>query len=223
VGSILPYAEVKTAISWLTTSAGWSPEAIAGGRDWARAHPEPEAQLFARALIIIETSSSTFPSGMLLTQAVMGEEEDGAGDATPKGTQPTVASLDMPGPWSVCLGNRAGELLPHRPLPATPESFLQARAPYRQALGVAVACLLTWYRRADLGAHAGLPCVLGHAQSRQALHGGNATPDRPPPTGVPCSGGAACGRRPLPSRPPCAPPAPWCGAACLWGASGRRG
>jgi hypothetical protein len=39
---------------------------------------------------------------------------------------------------------------------------------------VAVACIFTWYWRADLGPHEGLPCVLGHALYKKALHGGQA-------------------------------------------------
>jgi hypothetical protein len=45
-------------------------------------------------------------------------------------------------------------------------------------MGVAVACLCTWDWLADLGAHKGLPCVLGHALSRQASPGGKATNDK---------------------------------------------
>jgi len=42
---------------------------------------------------------------------------------------------------------------------------------------VAVECLCTWYWLADLCADAGLPCVLGHALSMNAMHGGKATND----------------------------------------------
>ena len=40
-----------------------------------------------------------------------------------------------------------------------------------------VECLFTWYWRADLGAPEGMPFVLGHALSLQAIHGGKATND----------------------------------------------
>ena len=60
---------------------------------------------------------------------------------------------------------------------ASPETFLKAIAPYRAAMGVAVDCLCTWYGLADLGAPEDLPCVLGHACSMQALHGGKANHD----------------------------------------------
>ena len=78
----------------------------------------------------------------------------------------------------VCLLNQDGERLGHRDLPASPETFVQAIAPYREAMVVAGACLLTWYWRADLCAHAGRPCGLGHALSRKAIQGGKATNDR---------------------------------------------
>ena len=79
---------------------------------------------------------------------------------------------------SVCLFNRDGEIMLHRNMPTTPEIFLQAIAPYRQDLVVAVECLLTWYWLADLGVQEGLTCVLGHAQYMTASHGGKAKNDR---------------------------------------------
>jgi transposase len=63
-------------------------------------------------------------------------------------------------------------------MPTTPEIFLNAIAPYRQDLVVAVECLLTWYWLADLCVQEGLACVLGHAQYMQAIHGGKAKHDR---------------------------------------------
>jgi hypothetical protein len=60
---------------------------------------------------------------------------------------------------------------------AAPEPFLQAIAPDREDLVVCVECLLTGYWLADLCARDGLPCVLGPALSRQAIHGGQATHD----------------------------------------------
>jgi hypothetical protein len=59
-------------------------------------------------------------------------------------------------------------------MPAAPEPFLKAIAPYRAGLVVAVACLFTWYWLADLCAHEGIPFVLGQALSRKAIHGGKA-------------------------------------------------
>jgi hypothetical protein len=84
----------------------------------------------------------------------------------------------MPGRWTVCLFNRAGEIMRHRHMPTTPETLLKAMAPYRQDLVVAVECMLTWYWLADLCVQAGMACVLGPAQDMKASHGGTATNDR---------------------------------------------
>jgi hypothetical protein len=131
-----------------------------------------------QALIIIETSSLASPCGMLAPQTAMGEEEDVQCDSTPTYMRHTVASTCMPGRWTVCIVNRDGEILLHRNMPTTPEIFLNAIAPYRQDLVVAVECLLTWYWLADLCVQEGLACVLGHAQYMQAIHGGKAKHDR---------------------------------------------
>jgi len=65
----------------------------------------------------------------------------------------------------------------HRHMPAGPDPFLKAIAPYREDVVVCVACLFTWYGLADLCAREGLPFVLGHALSMQAIHGGKAKND----------------------------------------------
>jgi hypothetical protein len=69
----------------------------------------------------------------------------------------------------------AGEILVHRNRKAAPAPLLKAVAPYRDGLVVAGACVFTWYWLAALCAQAGLPVVLGHALSMQAIHGGKAT------------------------------------------------
>jgi transposase len=63
-------------------------------------------------------------------------------------------------------------------MPARPETFLKAIAPYRDDMVVAVECLFTWYGLADLCAREGIPFVLGHALSMQAIHGGKAKNDK---------------------------------------------
>jgi hypothetical protein len=78
---------------------------------------------------------------------------------------------------SACLLDQHGESTRHRHLHANPETFLQAIAPYRDALGVAVECLVTWSWLADLCAREGLPCGRGHALSMTAIHGGKAKHD----------------------------------------------
>jgi transposase len=61
---------------------------------------------------------------------------------------------------------------------AAPEPFLTAIAPYREDVVVCVECLFTWYCLADLGAPEGMPCVLGHALSRNVIPGGKARHDK---------------------------------------------
>jgi hypothetical protein len=60
---------------------------------------------------------------------------------------------------------------------ARPEMLLKAIAPYRDDLVVAVEGMFTWYGLADLCAREGIPCVLGHALSLKAIHGGKAKND----------------------------------------------
>jgi hypothetical protein len=79
---------------------------------------------------------------------------------------------------SLGVWHQNGASLVHRNMPASPEPFLQAIAPSREDLVVCVAGLFTWYWRADLWAGEGMPFVLGHALSMQALHGGQATNDK---------------------------------------------
>jgi transposase len=79
---------------------------------------------------------------------------------------------------SVCILNQAGDILLHRDRKASPEPFLQAIAPYREDIVVAVECLFTGYWLADLCAQHGLPFVLGHALYMKAIHGGKAKNDR---------------------------------------------
>jgi hypothetical protein len=66
----------------------------------------------------------------------------------------------------------------HRNMKAAPEPFLQAIAPYRDGLVVAVKCLFPWYWLADLCAQERIAVVLGHALSMKAIHGGKATNDQ---------------------------------------------
>jgi transposase len=79
---------------------------------------------------------------------------------------------------SVCILNQAGETLLHRNMQTHPDTFLNAMAPYRDGLVVAVACLFTWYWLADRCADEGIPFVLGHALSMKAIHGGKAKNDK---------------------------------------------
>jgi hypothetical protein len=87
------------------------------------------------------------------------------------GIDPPARSL------SVCILRQDGALLLPRTMQPRPERFLTALAPDRAELVVAVACLLPWSWRADRCARAEMPCVLGHALSLNASHGGQAKHD----------------------------------------------
>lgn len=78
----------------------------------------------------------------------------------------------------LCVLNQDGEILVHRNMPAGPEPFLKAVAPYRTDLVVCVECIFTWYWLADLCAQEGIPFVLGHALYMKAMHGGKAKNDK---------------------------------------------
>src|SRR5499426_2202640 len=78
----------------------------------------------------------------------------------------------------LCIMNRDGEILVHRNMPAGPDPFLKAIAPYREDVVVCVECIFTWYWLADLCAREGLPFVLGHALYMKAIHGGKAKNDK---------------------------------------------
>jgi transposase len=78
----------------------------------------------------------------------------------------------------LCILDHAGEIVLHKDLPAEPEPFLQAIAPYRDDLVVAVECIFTWYWLADLCADQNITFVLGHALYMKAIHGGKAKNDK---------------------------------------------
>jgi transposase len=78
----------------------------------------------------------------------------------------------------LCILNQEGEILVHRNMPAGPDPFLKAIAPYREDLVVCVECIFTWYWLADLCAREGIPFVLGHALYMKAIHGGKAKNDK---------------------------------------------
>jgi hypothetical protein len=79
---------------------------------------------------------------------------------------------------SLCILNQDGEILVHRNMPAGPDPFLKAIAPYREDRVVCVACIFTWDWLVDLCAREGIPFVLGHALYMTAIHGGKAKNDQ---------------------------------------------
>src|SRR5262245_28874378 len=78
----------------------------------------------------------------------------------------------------LCILDAAGQTLLHRDQPADPRAFLDAVAPYRDGLVVAVECMFAWYWLADLCAEHDIPFVLGHALYMKAIHQGKSKNDR---------------------------------------------
>jgi transposase len=78
----------------------------------------------------------------------------------------------------LCILGQDGRVLLHRNVRAEADAFLEAVAPYRQDLVVAVECLFTWYWLADLCHREGIHFVLGHALYMKAIHGGKTKNDR---------------------------------------------
>ncbi len=54
----------------------------------------------------------------------------------------------------LCILDQAGQVVVHRNIRANPDAFLEAVAPYREDLVVAVECMFTWYWLADTSAAA---------------------------------------------------------------------
>jgi transposase len=71
-----------------------------------------------------------------------------------------------------------GRVVFSRNLPANPDAFLRAIAPFRDGLLVACECMHCWYWLADTCRDAGIPFVLGHAYSMKAVHGYKSKCDR---------------------------------------------
>jgi transposase len=65
-----------------------------------------------------------------------------------------------------------------RNLPAAPQPFLQAVAPFRDGLLVACECVHPWYWLADTCRDHTIPFVLGHAWAMKAVHGCKSKCDR---------------------------------------------
>src|SRR5262245_62524975 len=63
-------------------------------------------------------------------------------------------------------------------LPAAPQAFLQAVAPFRDGLVVACECMHCWYWLADTCREHDIAFVLGHAWAMKAVHGSKTKGDR---------------------------------------------
>jgi hypothetical protein len=131
-----------------------------------------------KRLILIEAPSSAYPSGMLSVGNIT-LYRGGAllRFSTPQ--PPLYCDIDLHArPMYVGILSQDGAVGLHRNMPARPDALLQAMAPSRDDLVLAVAWLFTSYWLAALGAHAGRPFVLGPALSRPARHGGKAKNDK---------------------------------------------
>jgi Transposase len=71
-----------------------------------------------------------------------------------------------------------GRVVFARNLPAAPEPFLRAVAPFRDGLLVACECMHCWYWLADACRDQKIPFVLGHAWAMKAVHGCKTKCDR---------------------------------------------
>ncbi len=74
--------------------------------------------------------------------------------------------------------DRAGQVVFARNLPAQPEPFLRAVAPFREGLLVACECVHCWYWLADTCRDHAIPFALGHAWAMKAVHGCKSKCDR---------------------------------------------
>jgi transposase len=71
-----------------------------------------------------------------------------------------------------------GKTVLEQDLPADPDAFLEAVAPFRDGLVVGCECMFAWYWLADLCADHDIPFVLGHALYMKMIHGGKSKTDR---------------------------------------------
>jgi transposase len=78
---------------------------------------------------------------------------------------------------AVCILDQAGAIVLQTQLPAEKQLLLDALAPFRPDVVVAVECLFAWYWVADLCQAEGIPFVLGHALYMKYIHGGKAKND----------------------------------------------
>ena len=95
------------------------------------------------------------------------------------GRRSFYCGIDLHTRWMyVCILSHEGEVVYHQNLPAAPDPFLKAIAPYRHDLVVGVECIFTWYWLADLCAREGIEFVLGHALYMRAIHGAKVKNDK---------------------------------------------
>jgi transposase len=74
--------------------------------------------------------------------------------------------------------DHGGKTVFERDLPAGPDAFRDAVAPFRDGLVVGCECMFAWYWLADLCEDESIPFTLGHALYMKAIHGGKSKNDR---------------------------------------------
>ena len=110
----------------------------------------------------------------------------------------------------LCVLDRDGQVAFGRNLPANPDAFLKAVAPFRDGLLVACECMHCWYWLADTCRDHRIAFVLGHAWAMKAVHGSKTKCDRHDALPSPACCAAATSRWPTPT--------PRRGGACVKGA-----
>jgi len=78
----------------------------------------------------------------------------------------------------LCVLDHDGRVRLSRNLPAAPEPFLKAVAPFREGLLVGCECVHCWYWLADTCRDQGIAFALGHAWAMKAIHGSKTKCDR---------------------------------------------
>src|SRR5262249_25872026 len=78
----------------------------------------------------------------------------------------------------LCVLDQAGAVVFDKNIPARPETFLKALAPFRDDVVVGVECMYAWYWLADLCAQEKIPFALGHALYMKLIYGAKAKNDK---------------------------------------------
>jgi hypothetical protein len=91
--------------------------------------------------------------------------------STPMSTHSTAASTYHARSMYLCILDQSGQTVFHKNIRTDPERFLQAIAPFREGLVVAVECVFCWYWLADLCRREGITFILGHALYYSASDG----------------------------------------------------
>ena len=141
-------------------------------------HERTLAAVSSRPLILIEAPSPADRRGMLRVGKTLVTYKKGTSMRFYTKQHKAYCGIELHARrMYVWILSQDGASLLHRHMQTSPEMFLQALAPSRADLVVAVACLCTWYGLADRCAREEMPFVLGHALSMKALPGGQANND----------------------------------------------